>query len=239
MKLNPNFVFGAVLALVFTCFLAGMKDSTLPFVPTLIVSFLVCYPWKIGKNVWSVFGGFNDDGSVYSLFGVVQMASGSAISGGGISLFQYAGDNSFQAIGLCLYQYAEGPSPLKVQGQGVGIAVCMRTRGGSLGQLVGLTLFMECENDNAVQIAGVVLFQRGMQVFQGVGLCGVQISTETKLSQSDDGEAIQRAGLVLYQKANQRAYQDIGLRLFVSGAIKRGTFLTITIFEKEKEVVLA
>ncbi len=102
MKLNKNFVFGVVMALALTLLLVEVRGAKIDTRWTFIGLSLVCYPWKFGKDVYSLFGGFNDEGSVYSLFGIVQCASGSAFSVAGVSLYQHAERTAFQVVGLSL-----------------------------------------------------------------------------------------------------------------------------------------
>jgi hypothetical protein len=44
------------------------------------VIFLASYPWKIGDNIYSLFGGINMDGVVNSLIGIIQIAEDDANS---------------------------------------------------------------------------------------------------------------------------------------------------------------
>ncbi|MEK7134739.1 MAG: hypothetical protein AAB819_03415 [Patescibacteria group bacterium] len=53
------------------------------------------------NTVWSVFGGINPRGSVYSLIGIVQYAGNDA--GAAIGIVQYAGNDAWVAIGIVQY----------------------------------------------------------------------------------------------------------------------------------------
>ena len=241
MKLNANFVFGAVLALILTVILAGTKDSTLSPLPTFIIFFLVCYPWKVDGHVWSLFGGFNNDGNVYSLCGIAQHASGKTTSLVGVSLYQYAGKEAFQLLGVSIYQYSAGTEshPASPCGQAFGISLWMKAKAGYLGQVIGIIVYQEGEEGGAIQLLGVVLFQKARAVCQTVGFCGIQIATEKEQKKENDpGEAEQSFGIVLYQKAEQRVYQAMGMRLFAEGIIKQGKFGSITIAERSSSSVL-
>ena len=73
----------------------------------LILVFLASYPWKFGKNIWSLFGGINNDGSIYSLISLFQIANNDATCLFGVSLFQRANGNAICVIGLLLFQQAD------------------------------------------------------------------------------------------------------------------------------------
>lgn len=94
---------------------------------------------------------------------------------------------------------------------------------------------MDSEAYNTFQFLGIMIFQKGVQSSQMIGICGAQISTSDRLSEDrkDPGEAEQDLGIVLYQKAKKRVFQGAGLRLFVDGTVKRGSFLSITVAQKE------
>lgn len=67
---------------------------------------LLVFPWPVGKNIWSLFGGFNYQtrGNIYSLFGIFQIAEGDAFMISGINLYQVCGGEAMQIITLNLYQ---------------------------------------------------------------------------------------------------------------------------------------
>lgn len=68
--------------------------------------FLISYPWKFGKNIWSLFGGKNNEGSVSSLFGIYQDAKNDAYQIVSINIFQKAGNDAVQFFGISLFQKA-------------------------------------------------------------------------------------------------------------------------------------
>ncbi|MGB0925097.1 MAG: hypothetical protein ACPGTS_00110 [Minisyncoccia bacterium] len=65
--------------------------------------FFACYPYKIGKHVYSIFGGYNLKGSIYSIFSVYQNAEKNAFSllGG---FYQRANKIAVIMIGLSFFQ---------------------------------------------------------------------------------------------------------------------------------------
>ena len=236
MKLNKNFVFGVIAALVLTLLLVeGGGADTYHAWSVFIGLALVCYPWKFGKNVYSLFGGFNNEGSVYSLFGIVQHTSGSAVSIAGLSIYQYAERTAFQVVGLSIYQFSAGTDSSRgaACGQLLGLSLWMKSRAANPGQVFGVACYMDCEEADAFQLLGATIFQRGEKAYQVVGMCGFQISTVGEIDNKQSGEAQQNLGVVLYQSAKCRAFQGAGLRLFANGSVKRGSFLSITIAQKE------
>ena len=104
--LNRNSVANVVnftIAIVATV-LAGFFVTN-PF--CLMGIFFLSYPWKIKKNVYSLFGGVNVEGSVYSLCAIFQIARDDTFSIFGFSLFQKAGEDSGTFIGFCFLQEAK------------------------------------------------------------------------------------------------------------------------------------
>jgi len=160
MKLNKNFAFGLFLAIWTAAIYSRFVPSANHFV-VLGASFLICYPWKIGKHVWSVFGGFNEGGDVYSLFGIFQSTrkhrdvvsligisfyqrayGGSATQYCGISFYQ-EGDSVHQFCGASLIQRGDGIAEhLDAVQQGVGLAIYQSSKQGYCSQFVGLRGFV-------------------------------------------------------------------------------------------------
>jgi len=68
--------------------------------------FLISYPWKIKKNVYSLFGGINMSrgGNVYSLIGIFQIAARNAVCLFGLLVFQEGGRLAYCFLGLSLLQ---------------------------------------------------------------------------------------------------------------------------------------
>lgn len=83
MEFNNNLfigVFGVIMLYTLNLFVGIVENPTL----AALTSFLLAYPWKIGKHMYSVFGGgINDIGSVISLISFYQKSN----SHGVISVF--------------------------------------------------------------------------------------------------------------------------------------------------------
>ncbi len=167
------------------------------------------YPIKIKKNIYSLWGGFNSEGSVYSLFGIVQSARMNALSflgvsfvqmadegwcihGAGIAMLQLAHKDALQVVGITLVQISrDGCS------QWAGF-VAVQHGDSEVGQCLGIALWQQSERD-AVQIAGVVLIQIGIEHSgQGFGIalyrtaskcsCGIGITLLEKASLFEGGD---------------------------------------------------
>ena len=137
MKLNENFLIASVIANV-TWAITSSLGVDYPFYIFVLI-FLISYPWKIGKDVYSIFGGFNeeDGGSVYSLFALIQKAEKNTYTLFGLTFYQNAGEDAVQFIGLALYQKAGVNAR-----QDVGLAL-YQNAGVNARQDVGLTVFSE------------------------------------------------------------------------------------------------
>lgn len=71
------------------------------------ITFILSYPWRIGKNLYSLFGGMNSEGgSVWSLFSIYQIADDNAISLFSLSLCQKADNDAVIGLGFSLLQKA-------------------------------------------------------------------------------------------------------------------------------------
>ncbi|USN95003.1 MAG: hypothetical protein H6791_01060 [Candidatus Nomurabacteria bacterium] len=76
----------------------------------VLIILVFCYTWKVGGNIYSIWGGYNPDGSVYSLFPIFQDAGVYAFGLFGLALYQNAGKVSSQKIGFCFLQKEKIPS---------------------------------------------------------------------------------------------------------------------------------
>lgn len=217
MEINLNFLLGLAIAITITLLNTRLKFSKLGWKKFFLVAVILSNPWKIGKNVFSFFGGWNDEGSIYSLCPIFQKTSGHAF---GVFVFGYqkAGKDAGQLIGLA-YQKARGHAV-----QVIGIS-CQRA-GGRVMQFLGLA-YQDAER-NAGQFLGLAYQKARVDAFQFFGLSW----------QEAGGNARQFLGLS-WQEAEGEAWQVVGLRVFASGnTITRGTFLAIPpIASKEKGAI--
>jgi len=137
--------------------------------------FLISYPWKIGKDIYSLFGGFNDEneGSVYSLFGLIQKGEKDVYSIAGLSLYQNAGGDALQVFGLTLYQNAGGDA-----WQGIGLTLYQNAGGDAL-QIIGLTLYQNAGGD-AWQCIGLTVFSEAKS-FSNRTFAVIRVARKTKI----------------------------------------------------------
>ena len=73
----------------------------------IILLGLLCIPWKFGKNLYSIFGGLNSSGNVYSITPFYQRAGNDAGLMIGFSFWQYAKENTFYGFGFSLIQHGK------------------------------------------------------------------------------------------------------------------------------------
>ena len=73
----------------------------------IILLGLLCIPWKFGKNLYSIFGGLNSSGNVYSITPFYQRAENDAGCIFGIPFYQRAGNDAGLMIGFSFWQYAK------------------------------------------------------------------------------------------------------------------------------------
>ena len=176
--INKNAVFASVMATVVYVTLGFFGHRPSPW--QLIALLPVCYPWKIGSNTYSLFGGFSE-GNIYSLFGVIQdagkdancfigllyqRAGGNATQIAGISLYQKAGKDATQFFGISSYQIADA-----VALQCIGVMFCQESVKSSAGQVVGLSTYQKSRHRDVCQIIGIAIWQDGhLNAGQGFGV---------------------------------------------------------------------
>lgn len=88
-----NMLFAVLMAAMISC-IFGIRLFLLPGI------IMIVYPWKFKGQIYSLFGGFNPDGGVYSIFGIIQIAGEDARSIFGVASIQVAGRNAEIIFGL-------------------------------------------------------------------------------------------------------------------------------------------
>ena len=165
MRFNKNLVLGVVMTiLVFGIF--SWLGYSLNFWETCSLFFL-SYPWTIGKNIYSLWGGFSEEGSVYSLVGIVQVAKKNAIQLFGISFYQVGRNNVVQVIGISFYQGSEDDV-----WQALGISF-WQVGGNSAGQLAGISFYQVAGND-AGQFLGISFYQKARYIENVISITMLQ-----------------------------------------------------------------
>ena len=104
---------------------------------------LMCLGVRINDNIWSVFGGINPSGSVYSLIGVVQYADNNAEAV--IGVVQYADNNAEAAIGVVQYAGKDANALIGV----------VQYAGNDAGALIGVVQYAVIISAKVVLIASI------------------------------------------------------------------------------------
>jgi hypothetical protein len=200
------------------------------------IIFLACYPWRLGKNLYSAFGGFNPDGGIYSLLAVIQHAKTNAKSILGLAflqegekgdvacllgwvLFQKAGGNANLYIGLTLQQTAEHDAFCMI-----GIILLNQKAKTDALIILGFVRKQDANHD-AFVVVGLCPSQQAWfgQAEIGCGLCFWQKGYTTRLTigavivQTAKDWAYCSIGLALIQKAQNNSYIGCGIPLWQSG----------------------
>jgi len=184
MEINKNFVFGLVISII-----ATMLNGYYQFIETewyLFIgpAFLLCLPWKINNDIFSLFGGWNDEGSVYSLCPVFQEASKDTFGYLSIS-YQNAGRNALQVLGLAWQEAGEdalhflGLAWQEARGNAVqATGLAYQKAGGKAEQVFGIA-WQEVKGV-ARQDAGLRVFASGDTITRGTFLAIPPIASKEK-----------------------------------------------------------
>ncbi len=100
--MNKNFIFTLIVTGILTFLDQYFVVTGLNTWMSGTAIFLLSYPWKISKHVYSLFGGYSET-NIYSLVGIFQKAGNDAIQVFGFSLFQKAGNDAIQRFGFRFY----------------------------------------------------------------------------------------------------------------------------------------
>jgi hypothetical protein len=154
MRINMNFVFGFLMAIILSILLKGLLGIHLSWWQGILL-FFISYPWTIKGNVYSMWGGFSKN-SIYSLVGVAQVADQDANCLAGLTLCQISGGNSAHYVGIVFFQKA-GKNAL---------------------QCFGAVFFQESVKQST-QVIGIAVYQKAAEeTFHFVGIIGYQFSKE-------------------------------------------------------------
>lgn len=155
-----NFAIALVPALLFGSWLKKRpgKRKIVPVIGLSFLIFLACYPWTIGENIYSLFGGVNKTDSVYSIVAVYQDAKKDAVALSGCGA-QNAGEIAYQTAGIAFYQKA------KQAVQGFGVSFYQKAKENAI-QIIGIN-FCQIAGKNAVVGFGIPLYQKAKE-FSGI-----------------------------------------------------------------------
>ncbi|MFH0950955.1 MAG: hypothetical protein V1765_00575 [bacterium] len=193
-----------------------------------IVAFIICviiaYPWRIGKNVYSLFGGFNfeeaeeqdkKDGQIWSVISIIQYAQGNAFAL--INFCQYSKEGSaLSIIAVSLFQYAE-ESCVSI----VGISLFQKSESDIAVFAIGLSFWQKAEYGDAVMLVGISIFQIGIetQLFCGASLLQkaekeAMLCVGLVLFQISHGYSIIYGGLSVVQNSEKKSFLGVGIPVF-------------------------
>src|SRR3989344_5293299 len=141
-EVNFNLLFGILMTGVIILILTILGVSFSWWMVFWV--FVLSYPYQIGDDIYSMWGGYSTKGSVFSLFGI----------------YQNAYKHAFQIFGIAYMRASEDAVQL------FGIAWMMVNKKAT--QFAGIA----CMNagEEAVQGFGILLYQKADTVFSGVGL---------------------------------------------------------------------
>ena len=102
-----------VIAIIGSSFLAYIIRYFFPYVeitaPVHLFCFLLSYPWQIGKNTYSLWGGYNQNGNVYSIVELSSYSEARAIfSLFSISITSYSKENTYSLAGVRFLSFSDG-----------------------------------------------------------------------------------------------------------------------------------
>jgi hypothetical protein len=204
-----NLAIALVTAGIFSAVMWGFKREELrPWM--IVVAFFVSYPWHFGDDIYSLWGGKNPQGSVYSLYSVYTDAERDAWAILGIGYLN-GGRDAVQGTGIGYLNGGRdaaqlfGISYLNGGRDAVQIIGISYLNGGrDAVQIIGISYLDGGHNAvqpigigylnggrDAVQLFGIGYLNGGRDAVQLVGI-GAQIA--------DKGKAVLGFGIPLYQK---------------------------------------
>lgn len=202
----------AILAALFCVLLFSLQAAW--FIPL----FLLFSPWKDErKNIFSILGGINYNGSIYSLIPLFQWAQESAYGFIGLSFYQKAKHSANIVAGVSAYQKAKLPALT------FGLSFCQI--GKEVFVFLGVSLYQKAKDFSSV-FFGVTLYQKsGLESLLFIGASLIQLSKE---------DSHVGFGLSLIQKAFHPS-MIIGASLFQIG-VSSEILLGVTFLQKSKNL---
>jgi hypothetical protein len=236
----------AGIAIVFAIYDKEVEEKRLIHYLGIVV---ICLPWKIGNNMYSMFGGKNDTGSVYSILGFYQEASKNSFSLGP-SLYQKSENNSITLLGVSGYQNSGRSSTLLI-----GIS-CYQNSAMDSDTWVGIVGYQKAGDDNNIGV-GISGYQKaGDDNNIGVGISGYQKALDDNINwlaisgyqkagdkngfgvgvvgyQESKGISAMALGIAGYQKAKE-AITFFGLSGVQKGSLKAAGVIQISIYQESE-----
>jgi hypothetical protein len=238
----------AGIAIVFAIYDKEVKEKRLIHYLGIVV---ICLPWKIGNNMYSMFGGKNDTGSVYSILGFYQEASKNSFSLGP-SLYQKSENNSITLLGVSGYQNSGRSSTLLIgiscyqnsamdSDTWVGI-VGYQKAGDDNNIGVGISGYQEAVDDNINWFAISGYQKAGDKNGLGVGIVGYQESKKISAAllgitgYQDADEAITLFGISGVQKGLSKAAGIIQISIYQESETLAYTWFGFSGYQKAETV---
>lgn len=179
--------------------------------------FLFCLPWHIGNNLYSVFGGRNDRGSVYSIVGLYQDAAGTAFSLGP-SVYQRSKGSSVTMVGCSFYQKSDKDNYVILGVSGSQEAL------GSNYVVVGISGYQESIVGSNNIVAGISFYQKSMDDnIVAIGISGYQDATDWN---------VVIAGISGYQKADTVSVLFVGIAGYQKSKVTSGILLGVSGYQE-------
>ncbi len=164
--------------------LGGAPEEVSGYAFQLGILALLCAPWNINGNIWTVLGNAESEKSIYSLCSLYQKAGKHAVTIIGVSSQQHAERNAVMGIGISFLQNA-GLHAVTF----IGISL-YQNAGQDAVTFVGLSLYQDAEQDAYTGI-GLSLYQDAEQdAYMGIGI---------SLYQNAVAKADVPCGVALYQ----------------------------------------
>ncbi|KKR15281.1 MAG: hypothetical protein UT42_C0005G0001 [Candidatus Falkowbacteria bacterium GW2011_GWA2_39_24] len=218
-----NAVYGVVVGISLYLLLTGaniIEESVL----TAGIFVVAAYPWRIGKNVYSLFGGFNfeeaeeqgkEDGKIWSLISVIQYSKGNAFSV--VNFVQVSAEGqAMTIIAVSLYQYGADFTL-----SWVGISLYQMSGDGEAALGIGLSFWQQSQDSDATMVAGISIFQIGKETSLFFGASALQKAAEKAmlgvglvLFQISDKDSIIYGGLSLVQLSETNSFLGFGIPVF-------------------------
>ncbi len=223
MKNKVNFNWKLLLGIIILIGIIIYREHFLIFwnqykcmIAKITLLFILIYPFKIGRDIYSVFWGINKNGSVYSLFGIFQIADRDARSLFGIMIYQQADWNACQILGISIYQ-----------------------RGGrNVWQLLGVSIYKKAD-EHTLQGFGVSCYQYaekyshhavGLSIYQyGCKYVGTYVGMS--IYQYSQKNTWQSFGLSIYQCAINECFTGFGINIVQISKINSQQYCSFSIYQ--------
>ncbi len=216
-----NILLWIATTIAYFLLLCAVGGSTVSghLVLTLTVVALLCAPFNINGNIFTVLGNAESEKNNFSLVSIYQKAGKSAFAL--TNLFQEAGKNAWIITGLCISQKASQEANF-----GIGV-ITVQAAGTEARTCFALALIQTAEQGNAVELFGLTLLQCATKdAIILFGMAGVQIACK---------DAAVVLGMVIMQQANNNAGVDLGVAIVQIADNEAGVCLGVAAYQVADE----